>query len=102
MLRQYIVDALFLGVWGPLGELMDGHGLPVTSADLWNLTRQVITEYTDSHPNQAARLEATGFLGPVFGRYPLNGYRLRLGYTDLDTRPPVPSAGTMPNPMYRP
>lgn len=102
VLRQYIVDALFLGVWGPLGELMDGHGLPATSADLWNLTRQVITEYTDSHPGQAARLEATGFLGPEFGRYPLNGYRLRLGYTDLDTRPPVPRAGMMPNPMYRP
>lgn len=102
VLRQYIVDALFLGVWGPLGELLDARGLPVTSADLWNLTRGVITEYADSHPGQAARLEATGFLGREFGRYPLNGYRLRLGYTDLDTRPPVPKAGTMPNPMYRP
>lgn len=102
VLRQYIVDALFLGVWGPLGELMDGHGLSATSAELWKLTRQVITEYADSHPGQAARLEATGFLGPEFGRYPLNGYRLRMGYTDLDTRPPVPRAGTMPNPMYRP
>jgi siderophore synthetase component len=102
VLRQYIVDALFLGVWGPLGELLDSRGLAVTSADLWNLTRKVITEYTDTHPGQAARLTATGFLGKEFGRYPLNGYRLRLGYTDLDTRPPVPKAGTMPNPMYRP
>jgi siderophore synthetase component len=101
VLRQYIVDALFLGVWGPLGELLDARGLAVTSADLWNMTRNVITEYADTHPAQAGRLAATGFLGKEFGRYPLNGYRLRLGYTDLDTRPPVPKAGTMPNPMYR-
>jgi siderophore synthetase component len=102
VLRQYLVDALFLGVWGPLGQLLDGHGLPAKSADLWNLTREVITEYIGSHPEQAQRLEATALLGPEFGRYPLNGYRLRMGYTDLDTRPPVPKAGSMPNPMHRP
>ena len=101
VLRQYIVDALFLGVWGPLGELFDSRGLSVTSEDLWDLTRGVITEYAHTHPGQADRIAATGFLGREFGRYPLNGYRLRLGYTDLDTRPPVPKAGTMPNPMYR-
>lgn len=67
--RQYIVDALFLGVWGPLGELLDSVGLAVTSADLWDRTRNVITEYADTHPGQAARLAATGFLGTEFGRY---------------------------------
>lgn len=100
MLRQYLVDALFLGVWAPLGELLDTHALPVTSRDLWDLTRTAIATYTHSHPEQSSRLKATGLLSEHFLRYPLNGYRLRLGYTDLDTRPPVPQAGTMPNPMY--
>lgn len=102
VLRQYIVDALFLGVWAPLGELLDARALEPSSADLWNLTRDVITEYAGSHPEQADRLEATALLGPEFGRYPLNGYRLRMGYADLGTRPPVPTTGMMPNPMYRP
>ncbi|MBT2515408.1 IucA/IucC family siderophore biosynthesis protein [Arthrobacter sp. ISL-30] len=102
VLRQYLVDALFLGVWGPLGELLDSDELPASSADLWEMNRAAIVEYSDAHPEQAERLRATGLLGSEFSRYPLNGYRLRLGYTDLDTRPPVPKAGTMPNPMYRP
>lgn len=101
VLRQYLVDALFLGVWGPLGELLDADGCSVGSDDLWNLTREVIVDYGRTHPEQSDRLEATGLLGERFLRYPLNGYRLRLGYTDLDTRPPVPQAGTMPNPMHR-
>jgi siderophore synthetase component/RimJ/RimL family protein N-acetyltransferase len=100
VLRQYLVDALFLGVWGPLGEILDAGDMPVSSADLWAMNRAVILEYADAHPEQAERLQATGLLGPEFNRYPLNGYRLLLGYTDLDTRPPVPKAGTMPNPMY--
>lgn len=102
VLRQYLVDALFLGVWGPLGEMLDAGNMPVSSADLWAMNRAVILGYTASHPEQAERLRATGLLGPEFNRYPLNGYRLLLGYTDLDTRPPVPKAGTMPNPMYAP
>ena len=102
VLRQYLVDALFLGVWGPLGEILDMDEMPVSSADLWDMNRAVITGYAASHPEQAERLRATGLLGPEFNRYPLNGYRLLLGYTDLDTRPPVPKAGTMPNPMYKP
>lgn len=102
VLRQYLVDALFLGVWGPLGQLLDAHGLPPKSEELWSLTRKVITEYIGSHPEQAQQLEATALLGPEFGRYPLNGYRLRIGYSDLDTRPPVPKVGSMRNPMHRP
>ncbi len=102
VLRQYLVDALFLGVWGPLGGILDRDGLPVSSADLWDMNRAEITGYTASHPEQAERLCATGLLGPEFNRYPLNGYRLLLGYADLDTRPPVPKAGTMPNPLYKP
>ena len=101
VLRQYLVDALFLGVWGPLGRLLDEHVPDASSADLWRWTRGVVEGYATSHPGQAERLEATGLLGAEFTRYPLNGYRLRTGYTDLDTRPPVPPAGTMPNPMFR-
>ncbi|MBG6185152.1 siderophore synthetase component [Arthrobacter sp. CAN_A214] len=102
VLRQYLVDALFLGVWAPLGQLLDTHGMPAGSAQLWGLTRDVITDYTNAHPEQAAQLQATGLLGREFGRYPLNGYRLRMGYTDLTTRPPVAKAGSMPNPMHNP
>ena len=102
VLRQYLVDALFLGVWGPLGAILDAAELPVSSADLWAMNRAVITGYAGAHPEQADRVRATGLLGPQFSRYPLNGYRLLLGYTDLDTRPPVPKAGTMANPMYVP
>lgn len=102
VLRQYLVDALFLGVWAPLGELLDTHEMPASSTQLWNLTRDAIVDYSTAHPEQAARLEATGLLGREFGRYPLNGYRLRMGYTDLANRPPVAKAGSMPNPMHRP
>lgn len=102
VLRQYLVDALFLGVWNPLGGILDADGLPVSSSDLWNMNRSAIMAYQEAHPEQQERLRATGLLGPEFTRYPLNGYRLLLGYTDLDTRPPVPKSGTMPNPMYVP
>lgn len=102
VLRQYLVDALFLGVWGPLGDLLDQRPRGVGSEDLWAWTRREIERYVDAHPEQADRTAATGLLGTEFARYPLNGYRLTLGYTDLDSRPPVPRAGTMPNPMSRP
>lgn len=101
ILRQYLVDALFLGVWGPLADLLDDHGGDVRSGDLWAWTRSAIEEYAGQHPEQRDRIEATGLLGREFARFPLNSYRLRLGYTDLEVRPPVPRAGQMPNPMHR-
>jgi len=46
------------------------------------------------------RLAATDLLGETFARYPLNGYRLTLGYADLDTRPPIPTTGRITNPLH--
>jgi siderophore synthetase component len=102
VLRQYLVDALLLGVWAPLADLLDDTGTEVTGTDLWALTRQEVQAYAAAHPGQTDRLDATGLLGPRFSRYPLNGYRLRLGYADLVDRPPVPRAGTMSNPLHDP
>jgi siderophore synthetase component len=99
VLRQYLVDALFLGVLAPLGDLLEHAGL--LSADkLWSMVRGEIELYGSTFPTYADRLEATGLLGETFARYPLNGYRLSSGYADLDTRPPVPITGRMPNPMF--
>jgi hypothetical protein len=63
------------------------------------MVRGEIELYGSTFPASADRLEATGLLGETFARYPLNGYRLSSGYADLDTRPPVPITGRMPNPM---
>jgi siderophore synthetase component len=99
VLRQYLVDALFLGVLAPLGDLLEDAGL--LSADkLWSMVRGEIELYGSTFPAYADRLDATGLLGESFARYPLNGYRLSSGYADLDTRPPVPITGRMPNPMF--
>ncbi|MFD3402487.1 IucA/IucC family protein [Kribbella sp. NPDC058693] len=97
VLRQYIVDALLLGVLNPLASQNQ-----IPEAAFWTLARTEIDRYTAAHPEYAARLAATAFLGDSFGRYPLNGYRLTLGYADLDTRPPIPSTGTIPNPLHMP
>jgi siderophore synthetase component len=99
ILRQYLVDALFLGVLNPLADVVASSDL-VAPDKLWSLLRGEIDEYTRAHPQYQDRLEATGLLGETFARYPLNGYRLTLGYTDLDTRPPIPVTGRMPNPMH--
>ena len=97
VLRQYIVDALLIGVMNPLAS--QSH---IPEAAFWSLARAEIGRYMAAHPEYAARLAATAFLGESFGRYPLNGYRLTLGYADLDTRPPIPSTGTIPNPLHLP
>lgn len=102
VLRQYLVDALLLGVWEPLAAVLDGLDLGVSGDVVWELTRREVVTYTEAHPEQADRLAATGLLDPELARYPLNGYRLRLGYVDLVDRPPVPRAGTMPNPLTPP
>jgi siderophore synthetase component len=99
ILRQYLVDALFLGVLGPLDTiLVDSSLLP--PGQLWSQLRGEIELYTATFPAYADRLAATALLGETFARYPLNGYRLTSGYADLDTRPPVPVTGRMPNPLH--
>ncbi|MGC4943002.1 IucA/IucC family protein [Kribbella sp. DT2] len=92
VLRQYLVDALFLGVLNPLAHL-------VPEVDLWGLLRGELDLYTTQNPHLTPRLEATALTGESFTRYPLNGYRLTLGYTDLDTRPPIPKTGSLPSPL---
>ncbi|HZX07642.1 MAG TPA: IucA/IucC family protein, partial [Kribbella sp.] len=66
----------------------------------WGLIRAELHRYTEEHPEYTDRLAATGLTGATFLRYPLNGYRLKLGYTDLDTRPPIPVTGSIPNPLH--
>jgi siderophore synthetase component len=99
ILRQYLVDALLLGVLNPLADLLSDAHL-VAPDNLWSMVRGEIELYTGQHPQYADRLEATALLGESFARYPLNGYRLRLGYADLSTRPPIPVTGRMPNPLH--
>lgn len=97
ILRQYLVDALFLGVLNPLTDLLTDRVTPDT---LWSLLRGEIEHYTNAHPQYADRLSGTALLAETFARYPLNGYRLTLGYTYLDTRPPIPVTGRIPNPLH--
>ncbi|WP_350276754.1 IucA/IucC family protein [Kribbella sp. HUAS MG21] len=95
VLRQYVVDALLLGVLNPLAA----QNL-IPEPTFWSLTRAEVDRYATAHPEYADRLAATALTGESFARYPLNGYRLTLGYTDLDTRPPIPVTGTIPNPLH--
>ncbi|MEU4193873.1 IucA/IucC family protein [Kribbella sp. NPDC026611] len=95
ILRQYVVDALLLGVLNPLAAQS-----LIPEQTFWSLARAEIDLYTQTHPQHATRLAATAFTAPTFLRYPLNTYRLTLGYTDLDTRPPIPAAGTIQNPLH--
>ncbi|MEV0790736.1 IucA/IucC family protein [Kribbella sp. NPDC050459] len=95
ILRQYVVDALLLGVLNPLAA----HQL-IPEPTFWSLTRSEIDRYTQAHPHHADRLKATALTAETFLRYPLNSYRLTLGYTDLATRPPIPVTGTIPNPLH--
>ena len=99
ILRQYLVDALLLGVLNPLADLLSDSDL-VAPDNLWSMVRAEVELYARTNPQYADRLTATGLLDETFARYPLNGYRLTLGYTDLDTRPPIPVTGRMPNPLH--
>jgi len=99
ILRQYLVDALFLGVLGPLDTILTDTAL-LPPGHLWSQLRGEIELYAETFPAYADRLSATALLGETFARYPLNGYRLSSGYADLDTRPPVPVTGRMPNPLW--
>ena len=100
VLRQYLVDALFLGVLNPLADLLSDAGL-LDPDRLWGRLRGELELYATTYPEHADRLAATALLGETFARYPLNGYRLALGYADLDTRPPIPTTGRMPNPLNK-
>ncbi|TCC29360.1 IucA/IucC family protein [Kribbella sindirgiensis] len=95
ILRQYVVDALLLGVLNPLSA----HHL-IPEETFWGVVRGEVHRYTEKHPEYTDRLAATALTAESFLRYPLNGYRLTLGYTDLDTRPPIPVTGTIPNPLH--
>lgn len=95
ILRQYVVDALLLGVLNPLAA----RDL-IPEPAFWSIARAEADRYADAHPEYADRLAATALTAETFLRFPLNGYRLTLGYADLDTRPPIPSAGTIPNPLH--
>lgn len=99
VLRQYLVDALLLGVFGPMADLLEDAGA-LSVERFWGRVRGEVEAYGAAFPEQADRLAATGLLGETFARYPLNGYRLTSGYADLDTRPPVPVTGRMPNPVH--
>ena len=98
ILRQYLVDALLLGVLNPLADRLSAANL-LPAKEFWGLTRGEVELYAETFPQHADRFQATGLLGDTFTRYPLNGYRLTLGYADLDTRPPIPSTGILPNPI---
>jgi siderophore synthetase component len=99
VLRQYLVDALLVGVLRPLALLLaEHHGLP--EARLWGRVRGEVEAYRAEHPDLADRIAAADLLGPAFGRYPLNTMRLHWGYGDLTARPPTFSHGTLPNPLH--
>ncbi|KAA2261990.1 IucA/IucC family protein [Solihabitans fulvus] len=99
VLRQYVVDALLVGVFRPLaGLLAQRHDLP--EERFWGMVRGEIESYRTRHSSVADRMDAGDLLGPTFARYPLNGYRLTMGYGDLAQRPPVPSSGRLPNPLH--
>ncbi|WP_371401766.1 IucA/IucC family protein [Kribbella sp. NBC_00662] len=95
ILRQYVVDALLLGVLNPLAAKS-----LIPEDIFWGIALAEVHRYTQNHPEYTDRLAATALTAPTFLRYPLNGYRLTLGYTDLATRPPIPVTGTIPNPLH--
>jgi siderophore synthetase component len=95
ILRQYVVDALLLGVLNPLAAKS-----LIPEEIFWGIALAEVHRYTQNHPEYTDRLKATALTAETFLRYPLNGYRLTLGYTDLDTRPPIPVTGTIPNPLH--
>ncbi|MCC8247319.1 IucA/IucC family protein [Saccharothrix luteola] len=95
ILRQYIVDALLVGVFRPLSALF-----PLPEDRFWGLVRGEVDAYRDRFPDLAGRMDSGSLTTPEFLRYPLNGYRVTLGYQDLTARPPVPRTGTLPNPLH--
>ncbi|NUT53890.1 MAG: IucA/IucC family protein, partial [Saccharothrix sp.] len=95
VLRQYIVDALLVGVFRPLSALF-----PLPADRFWGLVRGEVDAYRARFPELAGRMDEGSLTAPEFLRFPLNGYRITLGYRDLAARPPVPRTGTLPNPLH--
>ncbi|MFD7654869.1 IucA/IucC family protein [Actinosynnema sp. NPDC059797] len=95
VLRQYVVDALLVGVFRPLASLY-----PLEESRFWGMVRGEVEAYRLRFPEVAGRMEEGSLTCAEFLRYPLNGYRVTLGYRDLAARPPVPRAGTVPNPLH--
>ncbi|WP_367137663.1 IucA/IucC family siderophore biosynthesis protein [Saccharothrix sp. HUAS TT1] len=95
VLRQYVVDALLVGVFRPLSAL-----LPLDQDRFWGLVRGEVDAYRNRFPALAARMDEGSLTTPDLLRYPLNSYRITSGYRDLTTRPPVPTTGTLPNPLH--
>jgi siderophore synthetase component len=95
ILRQYVVDALLVGVLRPLSVL-----LPLPEDRFWGMVCGEVDAYRARFPTLADRMDAGSLTVPEFLRYPLNGYRITSGYRDLTARPPVPKTGTLPNPLH--
>ncbi|MFT7838956.1 IucA/IucC family protein [Saccharothrix sp. BKS2] len=95
VLRQYIVDALLVGVFRPLASLY-----PLAPERFWGMVRGEVEAYRVRFPAVADRMEEGSLTCAEFLRYPLNSYRVTLGYRDLAARPPVPKTGTVPNPLH--
>jgi siderophore synthetase component len=100
VLRQYLVDALFVGVLRPLAVLLaDHHGLPEDR--VWARVRGEVEAYRRRNPELADRMDAGDLLGPTFARYPLNRDRLlQTGYAELPYRHAIAPNGEVPNPLY--
>ncbi|MCP2258412.1 Siderophore synthetase component [Streptoalloteichus tenebrarius] len=101
VLRQYLVDALLVGVLRPLAVLLaEHHGL--REERLWGLVRGEVESYRRRHPDLADRMAEGDLLSPTFARYPLNGDRLlQTGYAELPHRHAIQPRGEIPNPLHR-
>ncbi|HEY8371317.1 MAG TPA: IucA/IucC family protein [Pseudonocardiaceae bacterium] len=100
VLRQYLVDALLVGVLRPFAVLLaEHHGVP--EERLWGRVRGEVEAYRRRFPDLAERMAAGDLLGPSFARYPLNGDRLlQTGYAELPYRHAIAPRGEVPNPLY--
>jgi len=100
VLRQYLVDALLVGVLRPLAVLLaEHHGLAEDS--VWARVRGEVVAYRRHNPDLDARMDAGDLLGPSFARYPLNGDRLlQTGYAELPYRHAIAPNGEVPNPLH--
>ncbi|APU14463.1 IucA/IucC family protein [Actinoalloteichus fjordicus] len=100
VLRQYLVDALLVGVFRPLARLLrEQHGL--AEERFWGRVRGEIEAFRDRHPELGDRMEQGSLLGPTFARYPLNGDRLvQTGYAELSYRHAIAPHGELPNPLH--
>ncbi|GGM72506.1 siderophore biosynthesis protein IucA [Longimycelium tulufanense] len=100
VLRQYLVDALLVGVLRPLSVLLADHH-KIDEDRLWGRVRGEIESYRRRHPHLADRMAVGTLLAPTFGRYPLNGDRLlQTGYAELPYRHAIAPRGKIPNPLY--